>query len=94
MRCCDTLKNDHMERIEGIEPSWLAWEARTLPLSYTRAVSAFTGILAAFSERQNNIANVLSGLDRFMRECNLIYRKRPADGVLQTIEQQQVAELL
>ena len=27
-----------MERVEGIEPSWLAWEARTLPLSYTRPV--------------------------------------------------------
>ena len=36
MRCCDALKNDDLERIEGIEPSWLAWEARTLPLSYTR----------------------------------------------------------
>ena len=27
-----------VERVEGIEPSWLAWEARTLPLSYTRPV--------------------------------------------------------
>ncbi len=42
MRCCDALKNDHMERIEGIEPSWLAWEARTLPLSYTRVFTYFS----------------------------------------------------
>jgi len=25
-----------MERVEGIEPSWPAWKAGTLPLSYTR----------------------------------------------------------
>jgi hypothetical protein len=25
-----------MERVVGIEPTWLAWKARTLPLSYTR----------------------------------------------------------
>jgi hypothetical protein len=25
-----------MERVKGIEPSSLAWEARALPLSYTR----------------------------------------------------------
>lgn len=70
-----------MERVEGIEPSWLAWEARTLPLSYTRAVSALTAILAAFSQRQNNIANVLSGLDRFVRQRDVGQGKRPADGV-------------
>ncbi len=31
-----------VERVEGIEPSWLAWEARTLPLSYTRIVLHFS----------------------------------------------------
>lgn len=25
-----------VERVEGIEPSWPAWKAGTLPLSYTR----------------------------------------------------------
>ena len=25
-----------MERVMGVEPTWLAWKARTLPLSYTR----------------------------------------------------------
>ena len=25
-----------LERVKGIEPSQLAWKARTLPLSYTR----------------------------------------------------------
>jgi hypothetical protein len=32
-----------VERIEGIEPSWLAWEARTLPLSYTRMLCILAG---------------------------------------------------
>jgi hypothetical protein len=27
---------DEKERVEGIEPSWPAWKAGTLPLSYTR----------------------------------------------------------
>ena len=26
----------HRQRVVGIEPTWLAWKARTLPLSYTR----------------------------------------------------------
>ena len=25
-----------LERVMGIEPTWLAWKARALPLSYTR----------------------------------------------------------
>ncbi len=28
-----------MERVMGIEPTRLAWEARALPLSYTRLIS-------------------------------------------------------
>ncbi len=27
-----------VERVEGIEPSWPAWKAGTLPLSYTRVM--------------------------------------------------------
>ncbi len=27
---------EEVERVEGIEPSWPAWKAGTLPLSYTR----------------------------------------------------------
>jgi hypothetical protein len=30
----------NLERVKGIEPSSLAWEARALPLSYTRAWDA------------------------------------------------------
>ncbi len=30
-----------MERVKGIEPSSLAWEAKALPLSYTRFVPLF-----------------------------------------------------
>lgn len=29
---------EDMERVKGIEPSSLAWEANALPLSYTRAL--------------------------------------------------------
>ena len=28
----------NLERVKGIEPSQLAWKARTLPLSYTREI--------------------------------------------------------
>ncbi len=27
----------NIERAAGIEPAWLAWKARTLPLSYARS---------------------------------------------------------
>ena len=29
-----------LERVKGIEPSFSAWKADTLPLSYTRALTA------------------------------------------------------
>ena len=29
-------KKEEVERVNGIEPSQLAWKARALPLSYTR----------------------------------------------------------
>jgi hypothetical protein len=29
-----------LERVEGIEPSYSAWKAAALPLSYTRAAAA------------------------------------------------------
>ena len=32
-----------MERVEGIEPSYQAWEARVLPLNYTRLGCAVRG---------------------------------------------------
>ena len=31
-----------LERVKGIEPSYSAWEAAALPLSYTRIVVVFT----------------------------------------------------
>ena len=30
-----------MERVKGIEPSYSAWEAAALPLSYTRLTKSF-----------------------------------------------------
>ena len=40
-RSCSTGRWIGVERVEGIEPSWLAWKARTLPLSYTRITQGF-----------------------------------------------------
>ncbi len=34
-------KPEGMERAMGIEPTWLAWKARALPLSYARVRLAF-----------------------------------------------------
>jgi hypothetical protein len=33
---------DKLERVKGIEPSYLAWEATALPLSYTRIMLRLT----------------------------------------------------
>ena len=33
---CGSPQNDAVERVKGIEPSSVAWEATALPLSYTR----------------------------------------------------------
>ena len=33
---CQLNFNEKMERVAGIEPAYLAWKARALPLSYTR----------------------------------------------------------
>jgi hypothetical protein len=33
-----------MERVNGIEPSYAAWEAAVLPLNYTREAGDFTQI--------------------------------------------------
>lgn len=47
----------HMERVEGIEPSRLAWKARALPLSYTRKfgggrrIRTFEGAANGFTVR-------------------------------------------
>jgi hypothetical protein len=32
------VKNRELERVKGIEPSYSAWKAAALPLSYTRAL--------------------------------------------------------
>jgi hypothetical protein len=37
-------------RVAGIEPAFQAWEARILPLNYTRKLAAEAKIRAAFCE--------------------------------------------
>ena len=34
-----------LERVSGIEPPYLAWEASILPLNYTRVVKALVALL-------------------------------------------------
>jgi hypothetical protein len=36
MNCQQIKSGSHLERAKGIEPSWPAWKAGTLPLSYAR----------------------------------------------------------
>ncbi len=51
-----------MERVKGIEPSYLAWKATALPLSYTRAravIVAFAGgVKMATAERQHTALGI------------------------------------
>ena len=37
LKCMRTEKCRNLERVKGIEPSYSAWKAAALPLSYTRA---------------------------------------------------------
>ena len=34
-----------LERVKGIEPSYRAWEARVLPLNYTRKAADATAVI-------------------------------------------------
>jgi hypothetical protein len=38
-QCIGCRRNGEMERVKGIEPSYSAWKAAALPLSYTRVAS-------------------------------------------------------
>ncbi len=50
-----------MERVKGIEPSYSAWEAAALPLSYTRLMREISNRWPPLSSR---------GIDAFqMRKC-------------------------
>ena len=44
IRLLDTISNDPVERVMGIEPTLFAWEARVLPLNDTRV-----GVIVGFS---------------------------------------------
>jgi hypothetical protein len=48
-----------LERVEGIEPSYSAWKAAALPLSYTRA--AATGLIRVW--RGDQLTRPASGLN-------------------------------
>ena len=37
MNAARNLQTERLERVKGIEPSYSAWKAAALPLSYTRA---------------------------------------------------------
>ena len=52
-----------MERVKGIEPSYSAWKAAALPLSYTRPASARCAAALA-SRRIANRGSLLSLINR------------------------------
>ena len=58
-RCDKDLKT--LERVKGIEPSYSAWKAAALPLSYTR-IGAFPNMVRAGSQPLRD--RLVSGLNR------------------------------
>lgn len=49
-----------LERVEGIEPSYEAWKATALPLSYTRAAGAPLPPLACPRQRANRVRPIVA----------------------------------
>ena len=92
----ETKKENKMERVKGIEPSYPAWKAGVLPLNYTRKpkdITIFRGICQVFfssvSDRAARYAAAASGGILFFsaaqrRSCfKLIHQftsRRVADG--------------
>ncbi len=52
-----------MERVKGIEPSYSAWKAAALPLSYTRLMKVLMPALAASGKMECCVSGVVCRLD-------------------------------
>ncbi len=48
-----------MERVKGIEPSYVAWEAAVLPLNYTRSLINLPGA-ATFAKRGTSAGELVA----------------------------------
>ena len=52
-----------MERVKGIEPSYSAWKAAALPLSYTRLMKVLMPALAASGKMECCVSGLADHLD-------------------------------
>ena len=52
-----------MERVKGIEPSYSAWKAAALPLSYTRLMEVLMPALAASGKMECWVSGLADRLD-------------------------------
>ena len=66
-----------VERVEGIEPSWPAWKAGTLPLSYTRKLDFHPIMSSLFGQP------VLQH-SRVNGKARLVFRSLPYEALLRT----------
>ena len=53
-----------LERVKGIEPSYSAWKAAALPLSYTRAGVELTRRAGGLNPPRRSRPNILGAADR------------------------------
>ena len=53
-----------LERVEGIEPSYSAWKAAALPLSYTRAGADLTRHAGGLNPPRRSRPNILGAAGR------------------------------
>ena len=54
---------DRMERVKGIEPSYSAWKAAALPLSYTRLMEVLMPALASSGKMECCFSELVCRLD-------------------------------
>lgn len=52
------LWRDLVERVMGIEPTLLAWEAKVLPLNYTRSRAALSVVAGAGASESRPVAAI------------------------------------
>jgi hypothetical protein len=72
-----------MERVKGIEPSYSAWKAAALPLSYTRARPTLSTLSRCSTKKRN--AKFSTGCAFALDKCNFVLRrneKRLAERLL------------
>jgi hypothetical protein len=56
---CQGLWSDLVERVMGIEPTLLAWEAKVLPLNYTRSRPTLSVVAGAGASESRPVPVIL-----------------------------------